>query len=210
MTVYCDIETLDFFSDPHIKALPRDQQLAAMKFGCAVTYNSVSDEWREWTADQAVDLYNYLVWWKRPVAGWNIIDFDWPVIISNARRAGRNVLEIETETVRFVDLFSEIRRTTGRWYKLEDVCQWNLGRGKLADGQKAAEWLRSGDPELTSKAMTYCRYDVELTVSLHARLLDGEFLRLLPRPERQEINELWWRPDAIERLPDAMGSVSMK
>lgn len=208
--IYLDIETLDFFSDPHIKALPRDQQLAAMKFGCAVTYDAAADEWREWVPGQIIDLYNYLCWCMQPVAGWNIISFDWPVIIGNAQRAGWQVLEMETETVRFVDLFAEIRRTTGRWYKLEDVCQWNLGRGKLADGQKAAEWLRTGDPELVRKAMTYCRYDVELTVSLHSRLLSGEYLRLLPRPERQELNELWWRPDAIERLPDATGAVSMK
>lgn len=35
--IYLDIETLDFFSDPHIKSLPRDEQLAAMRLGCAVT-----------------------------------------------------------------------------------------------------------------------------------------------------------------------------
>ena len=208
MTVYCGIKTLDFFSDPHIKALPRDQQLAAMKFGCAVTYDDGTDEWREWTPDQIIDLYNYLRWCMQPVAGCNIIAFGWPVIIGNARRAGWKVLE--TKTMRFVDLFSEIRRTTGRWYKLEDVCQANLGRGKLADEQKAAEWLRSGDPELISKAMTYCRHDVELVVSLHGRLLDGEYLRLLPRSERGELNEIWWRPDAIEWVPDAMGVVAMK
>ena len=37
MTVFLDIETTTWFSDPDIKALPRDQQLKAMRFGCAVT-----------------------------------------------------------------------------------------------------------------------------------------------------------------------------
>lgn len=32
--IYLDIETLDFFEDAHIKALPREEQLAAMRLGC--------------------------------------------------------------------------------------------------------------------------------------------------------------------------------
>lgn len=209
MSTYFDIETLDFFADDHIKALPRDQQLAAIRFGCAVTYDSRTDEWREWTADQVVDLFETLIW-ASPLAGWNTVGFDWPIIIANAKAAGRWPLEIETETVTHIDLFAEIRRTTGRWYKLEDVAQATLGRGKLADGQMAAEWLRSGDPELVQKAMAYCRHDVQLVVDLHARLLAGEPLILPPRTARQELNEIRWWLDRHEHIPDASGAVSTR
>lgn len=208
--LYIDLETLDFFQDEHIKTLPRNEQLAAMRFGCAVTYDAHNDEWNWWKEEQIVDLFNHVVWCCQSVIGWNIIDFDWPIIISNARRAGWNVLEIETETVRLFDLFAEIRRTTGRWYKLEDVCQATLGRGKLADGQKAAEWLRSGDPELARKALNYCRHDVQLVIELHGRLLRGDPLILPPRPARQELNEIRWWLDRQERIPDASGALSLK
>lgn len=216
MTTYLDIETTTFFQDPEIKALPRAEQLAAMRFGCAVTatidsvINDHDPSWQEWQEGEIAGLYEYLVTAKRLVVGWNIIDFDWPVIMENARRSGVTVLEIETEFVEFLDLFAEIRRTTGRWYKLEDIAQANLGRSKLADGQKAAEWLRSGDPELVRKAMEYCRHDVLLTVGLHSILLRGDPLILPPRPARQELNEIHWWLDRQERIPDASGAVSMR
>lgn len=205
--VYLDIETLDFFSDPHIKSLPRSEQLQAIRFGCAVTYDARADEWLEWT--DALDLCESILIWGRPIVGWNVQDFDWSVVVSNAEREGWNPLGGEYQP-QFIDLFDEIRKTTGRWYKLEDVCQWNLGRGKLADGQAAKEWLRSGDPDLVRQAFEYCRHDVELTVSLHSRLLSGEPLRLLPRPARQELNEIRWWLDRHERIPDATGAISTK
>lgn len=204
MTVYCDIETLDFFSDPHIKSLPRAEQLQAIRFGCAVTYCADANTWKEWTLEETFDLWHYLKV-HAPVVGWNIVDFDLPIIYHTS---GWAVWDNAQPAA--LDLFAEIRRTTGRWYKLEDVCQANLGRGKLADGQMAAEWLRSGDPALMRKAFEYCRYDVELTVSLHSRLLSGEPLRLLPRPARQELNELLWRLDGYERLPDESGAISLR
>lgn len=181
-----------------------------MRFGCGVTYDARNDEWRWWMPEQVGELFSYIVWCGCPVVGWNVVDFDWPVIAENTRRSGVTVLEIETETVTFFDLFAEIRRTTGRWYKLEDVCQANLGRGKIGDGQMAAQWLRSGDPNLIRRAMDYCQYDVELTVGLHSRLLGGDPLILPPRAARQELNEIRWWLDRHERIPDASGAVSTK
>lgn len=217
MTVFLDIETLDFFQDAHIKALPRDQQLKAMCFGCAVTCfvndEVASDEpvWQEWTANQIDALYHYLCWCNQQICGWNSLAFDWPVIINSAERAGVQLLEIEHETVRHADLFDFIKQKTGRWYSLEVVAQHNLGRGKLADGQKAAEWLRSGDADLVAKALEYCRYDVQLTMDIAAILKRGEPLRLPPRPQRQELNEvLIWNDGRTERIPDATGAVSTK
>lgn len=206
--IYLDIETLDFFQDAHIKSLPRDQQLAAMRFGCAVTYRADLGTWQEWHTEHVVNLYDLLPWCDLPVVGWNIIDFDWPVILHNAERAGAT---INHTGVTIIDLFDLIRQATGRWYSLEAIAQHNLGRGKLADGQRAAEWLRSGDPAQVAKAMEYCRHDVQLTIDLHQMLLRGEPLRLPPRAKREEINEvLWWLSGKTEWLPDAVGAVSTR
>lgn len=215
--IYLDIETTTWFSDPDIKALPRDQQIKAMRFGCAVTCfvndEVASDEpvWQEWTAGQIDALYHYLCWANQQICGWNSLAFDWPVIINNAERSGVRLLEIEHETVRHADLFDFIKGKTGRWYSLETVAQANLGRGKLADGQKAAEWLRSGDPDLVTMALEYCRYDVQLTMDLAAILKRGEPLRLPPRAQRQELNEvLIWNEGGTERIPDASGAISTR
>ena len=266
MPIFLDIETTTWFDQPEIKAMPRDQQIKAMRFGCAVTCRTPSDgkylyrvsgivdsdseplgksvvveaanraaakleaaialggywtddtdpeiidaDWREWTTDQITDLYNYLCWSKQQICGWNSLAFDWPVIINSAERAGVQLLEIEHETVHHADLFDFIRQKTGRWYSLETVAQAKVGLGKLADGQKAAEWLRSGDPDLVTKALEYCRYDVQLTMDLAAILKRGEPLRLPPRAQRQELNEvLIWNDGRTERIPDASGAVSTR
>lgn len=209
MTVFLDIETLDFFQDAHIKALPRDQQLKAMRFGCAVTYNDAADEWLEWQAHAIADLYVYLGYMpKAAITGWNIKDFDWPVICNNAMIINSALRSCSPE---LYDPFDLIRQKTGRWYSLETVAQHNLGRGKLADGQKAAEWLRSGDADLIAKAFEYCRYDVQLTMDLAAILKRGDPLRLPPRTQRQELNEvLIWNDGRTERIPDATGAISTK
>jgi len=210
--IYLDIETLDFFQDDHIKVLPRDQQLAAMRFGCAVTAADYDDggetEWFEWTDCNALCGALYVAS-KQTIVGWNIADFDLPVIKCNAAcSSGYAWQSWEPKTV---DLFALIRQATGRWYSLETVAQHNLGRGKLADGQKAAEWLRSGDPALVAKAFEYCRHDVQLTIDLHQMLLRGEPLRLPARAKRQELNEvLWWLDGRTEWIPDALGTVSTR
>lgn len=178
-----------------------------MRFGCAITAqiddsapNDHNPTWREWTADQVGDLYTYLIVCRQPIVGWNLIGFDWPVIKHNAHRAGWTDAHIGYEIVDMRDLFAMIRTDTGRWYSLETVAVTNLGRGKLADGQQAAEWLRSGEPELLRKAMDYCRHDVQLTIELHSLLLRGDSLLLPKRADRRELNDLRWRPGTVEHV----------
>lgn len=209
--IYLDIETLDFFQDEHIKSLPRERQLEAMQFGVAVTINDINPVPTIWQRNQIVDLYNYLCWAGAEIVGWNINSFDIPVIVNNARRAGWNALEIEYETIQVVDLFDEIRQHTGRWYKLETIAQATLGHGKLADGQFAAEWLRSGNPDLVQKAIAYCVNDVKLVRSMHQHWLDAGAIMLPPRHERGEINLIrWWQLGGFEYVPDETQAVSTK
>lgn len=209
--IYLDIETLDFFGDAHIKDLPREEQLKALRFGCAVTAQVLPTGemlWREWGVGHAHQLYRDLLWspFDTQIVGWNIAGFDIPVIRANLRPDSfEDSFEIPDD--RIIDLFAQIRATTGRWYKLEDVAMATLGRGKLADGQQATEWLRSGDPVLTRKALDYCRHDVQLVMDLHGRLLSGEYLRLPPRTKRGERNEIHWRTNHQELIPDEGGAV---
>lgn len=173
--VFLDIETTTFFQDEHIKALPRDQQIAAMEFGIAVTIDSSEQSPRVWTKDQVIELYNTL------------------------------------------DLFADIRQHTGRWYGLGVVSEATLKRSKLADGQKAAEWLRSGDPADFQKAVEYCTADVELVREMYELWFHGSPIILPPRAERGEINVIkWWNvmplwaDEGFERIPDATGAISTK
>jgi len=186
--IFLDIETLDFFQDPAVAALPRSRQLAVLRFGVAVTYDSATQRWRTWLPARLPALWLHLR--GRDVCGWNIRDFDLPVIHANLA-AHHDYPSADLDPLgRVVDLFDDIRQATGRWYKLDVIAEANLGRGKIAHGQQATEWLRSGDPALMRKAAEYCRDDVHIVVDLYRKLGRGEALRLPTRPERGETEEL--------------------
>lgn len=186
--IFFDIETRDFFADPQIAALPRAQQLAALRFGVAVTYDDAADEWREWLPDDLPALWQYMI--NRDLCGWNIVAFDLPVIHYNLSRQFNYPAADLDPLGAVVDLFGDIRWATNRWYKLGVVAEANLGRGKIAHGQQAAEWLRSGDMDQWRKAAEYCRDDVQLVVDLWRTLERGEPLLLPPRSERDETDEV--------------------
>lgn len=126
----------------------------------------------------------------RDLCGWNVRDFDLPVIHANLARFHDYPAADIDPIGRVVDLFDDIRQATGRWYKLDVVAAANLGRHKVAHGQQAAEWLRSGDPALIRRAVEYCRDDVTLVTALYDKLQHGEGLVLPPRPERGESEAL--------------------
>lgn len=191
--VFFDIETRDFFDDPQIAVLSRPLQLQALRFGIAVTYDDAADEWREWMPDDLPALWAYLV--NKDVCGWNIVAFDMAVIAYNLSRL-HNYPAADLDPMGAIfDLFHDIRWDTNRWYKLDVIAERNLGRGKIAHGQQAAEWLRSDDPKLWRKAMVYCWDDVQLVVDLWRKLERGERLLLPPRPERNETVEIHWGYD---------------
>jgi len=206
--LFLDIETLDFFGDVHIKILPRGEQLSAMRFGLAVTYNAATDEWREWHGFAIVEMVEYICNERMTVCGWNIVDFDLPVIAANLERIGHKAEPLRRVPV--LDLFGCIRTDTGRWYSLDAVAQANLERGKIADGQTATEWLRGGDPNGIRRAAEYCRDDVNLVVALHSYLLSDKPLFLPGRPERGELNDILWTLDGHERIVGEDGALGTR
>jgi len=164
MLIYLDTETTKFFADPEIARLPRSQQIPALAahVGCAVTFDDAAG-WRTWWPGDMAALWASLR--GRQIAGWNVVHFDVPLIQQAAALAGVSDPGLDPWTA--LDLFAEIRTRTSRWYKLEEIAQANLGRGKSGDGQLASEWLRSDDPTLAQRAADYCRLDVQLVIDLH-------------------------------------------
>lgn len=196
---YFDIETLDRFEDARIKRLPRDQQLQAMRFGCAVV--RVGAERHEYLhdGDQGVAaLYTWMMTSGHTAVGWGILGFDWFVICHGVGKPFaptpalldlRQVVIDATNTKRYGS--TRKGKRGGRWYGLDVIAQENLGRGKTGSGADAPLWLRSGDPAQVRRALDYCNEDVQLVQDLHAILLRGEALLLPCRPDRHERGNLW-------------------
>jgi hypothetical protein len=194
MTIYLDIEILDWFSDPEIVKLEKWRQHASLRFGLATTHTE-SDGFQVWWPDQVAALYHYIRGADGPLVTWNGDEFDLPYLIVQAIKAGATI-DPWTELPGSLDLMSLIRQQSKRidgkerWYKLDVIAQSNLGRGKIGHGDEAAEWLRSGDAELVRRAAEYCQDDVQLVMDLHAKLIAGESLICPARPDLREFREL--------------------
>lgn len=175
--LFLDIETLDWIGP--------DRDISRIRFGIAVTCAVRDGEsWMEWYTGEAAGLWSQISCAER-VIGWNITSFDLPII---ARAVGREF----SPALCVVDLFDEIRRDTGRWYKLGDVAERNLRRGKSGNGVVVVDWLNSGDPALVRKAFNYCRDDVELVKELFAKAERGLWLPTMIR-KGNYYAEVEWR-----------------
>jgi hypothetical protein len=180
-TITFDIETLKFFNDTAIKRMPREAQFMALEFGCAVAF--IDDERRDYEGQMgAIDLWNDLMQ-ADTIVTFNGLSFDLPLVAFEYARATGGYPGWPPATQ--IDLLDIPKQATGRWYKLEELAQANLGRGKTADGFKAAEWLRSGDPVQMRQALDYCAEDVRLTAALWRLCLD-ELLILPPQPAKKK------------------------
>lgn len=179
--LFFDIETLDLAGP--------GRAISQVRYGIAVTcsHDQLAERelWLEWQTDEVAGLWSQISCADR-VIGWNVKSFDLPIVAAAAGCAFSPALCV-------VDLFDEIRQATGRWYKLGDVAERNLGRGKSGRGDMAVEWLRSGDPVLLCKAFEYCRDDVELTKELFEKAEHGGLI--LPTLTRRGnyYAEIEWR-----------------
>jgi hypothetical protein len=191
--IIVDIETTKFFDHPDVKKLPRQQQLEAIPFGLAVTYDSKSDEHILWHGEVvASSLWEYLLNSGQIVGGWNIIRFDLPIIKRAAATFPGFDPGLTSPAVQ--DLFDRIIVHTQRWYALGFIAEVNGLGGKSGDGQQASEWLNSGDRALIQRCAEYCKRDVDLTWQLYQMAATcGLYLPARPgrkHPERENFR-IW-------------------
>ncbi len=166
--IYIDSETLDSLHDTRIARLPPQERASALRFGLAATYDEIFG-WRTWTSSLAHLLWNSLSMPGLRAVGWDILEYDLPVIRAAAHR---------DEPVAALDLSAEILAATGRRYRLDTVARANLGRGKVQDTYLVIEWLRSGDPASMARATEHCRNCVQLVMDLFVLIRRGQALAL--------------------------------
>lgn len=162
----------------------RAQQLRKVRFGVAVTHDEQIG-FKYWLPDALQDLWEYLK--TDLVVGWNILDFDIPVISYTID----SLTGFEpTGQIRTYDMFARVRAATNRWCKLELIASATIKRSKTADGLQAAEWLEkyweTNDRAWLDKTINYCIDDVTLERDLYLHLANEGPLRLPPRGERGE------------------------
>jgi hypothetical protein len=166
--LFLDCETLNSLDDLDMAKLLPQARVNALRFGLAATYDELFG-WRTWTMSLANLLWTHLTMAGVRVVGWDILDYDLPII----RHAAHH-----DEPVLALDLAAEINAATGRQYKLDTIARANLGRGKILDTHLVINWLRAGDSASMTKATEHCRSNVHLVMDLLVLSTRGQKLLL--------------------------------
>lgn len=182
--IYLDSETIDSLYDQRITQFPPAERLNALRFGLAVTYDEMYG-WRDWTQSLVHLLWTHLSMTNTRVVGWDILEYDLPVI--------RNCAHQPDVPVQTLDLSAEIEAATHRHYKLDSVARTNLGRGKIQDTQIVIGWLRAGDPYSMTRATEHCHNNVQLVYDLMALIQRGQPLLLPGRRQPDEEDTEWYK-----------------
>ena len=106
--------------------------------------------------------------------------FDIPLLNKYYKGAERGDLT----KVRSLDIFKEIKNSSGRWLKLDKLAEGTFGRNKLGAGADAMVWWRQGEIE---KIREYCLEDVRLTKEIYEYALKNKKLLFKEGPFVKEI-----------------------
>ncbi len=115
--------------------------------------------------------------------------FDIPLLNKYYRKAGHGDL---TE-IKHLDIFKEIKQTSGRWLKLDKIASGTFGINKSGDGLEAVKWWRSGEIE---KIRKYCLDDVKITKDVFEFAIKNKKLMFKEGPFTKEIklDTKHWEP----------------
>ena len=148
--LFFDLETQHSFQE-----VGGRQHLDKLLVSVAVTYSSVTGEYKSYTEPHVSDLIEDL-FSAATVIGFNIINFDYRVLTPYT---ARDLTQLKT-----VDMLAHIHQKLGFRVSLSSLAQATLGTDKSADGLTAVRWYREGKMD---ELIAYCRDDVEITRRLY-------------------------------------------
>lgn len=115
--------------------------------------------------------------------------FDIPLLNKYYKKAGCGDLT----KIRSLDVFKEIKNSSGRWLKLDKVAEGTFGINKAGDGFDAVVWWRTGRVDEIRK---YCLEDVKLTKDVYEYAIKNKKLMFKEGPFVKEIklDTKHWEP----------------
>ncbi len=120
--------------------------------------------------------------------------FDIPLLNKYYKKAGLG----DVTKIRSLDIFKEIKNTSGRWLKLDKIAEGTFGINKIGDGLEAVAWWRKGEIE---KIRKYCLDDVKITKDVYEFAMKNKRLMFKEGPFTKEIKleTKHWEPVAEVR-----------
>lgn len=115
--------------------------------------------------------------------------FDIPLLNKYYKKAGHGDLKDKKS----LDIFREIKNTSGRWLKLDKVASGTFGINKIGDGLEAVVWWRKGEID---KIRKYCLDDVKLTKDIYEFAMKNKKIIYKEGPFTKEIklDTKHWEP----------------
>ncbi|MSU45081.1 MAG: hypothetical protein EXS47_00390 [Candidatus Zambryskibacteria bacterium] len=115
--------------------------------------------------------------------------FDIPLLNKYYKKAGLGDLK----DIRSLDLFKEVKNSSGKWLKLDKIAEGTFGINKIADGLEAVVWWRKGEVE---KIRKYCLDDVKITKDVYEYSLKNKKIIFKEGPFTKEIklDTKHWEP----------------
>jgi DEAD/DEAH box helicase domain-containing protein len=148
--IFFDLETQHSFQE-----VGGRHHLDKLRVSVAVTYSSLTGEYKSYTEPHVFDLIEDL-FSTATVIGFNIINFDYRVLTPYT---SRDLTQLKT-----IDMLTHIHQRLGFRVSLSSLAQATLGTDKSADGLAAVKWYREGKMD---ELIAYCRDDVEITRRLY-------------------------------------------
>lgn len=115
--------------------------------------------------------------------------FDIPLLNKYYKKAGLGDLK----DIRSLDLFKEVKNSSGRWLKLDKIAEGTFGINKIGDGLEAVVWWRKGEVD---KIRKYCLSDVKITKDVYEYALKNKKIIFKEGPFTKEIklDTKHWEP----------------
>src|SRR3989344_7942627 len=115
--------------------------------------------------------------------------FDIPLLNKYYQKAGLGDLK----TIRSLDVFREVKNSSGRWLKLDKIAEGTFGINKTGDGFDAVVWWRKGEAD---KIREYCLADVKITKEVYEFALKHKKLIFKEGPFTKEVklDTKHWEP----------------
>jgi len=151
-----------------------------MGLSVAVTYDSATEVYRDYTEDE-VGLLISTLRGADLVVGYNLFRFDYEVLRAYTQEP---LSELPT-----VDMLQVLYRTLGWRPKLDDIAAATLGKRKSADGLQAVRWFREGKLD---KVLAYCRRDVEVTWDVYQFGRRNGYVKYHDRRRRKQMAPVRW------------------
>ena len=123
--------------------------------------------------------------------GFNSDHFDIPIL--NRYYPG------DLTQIKSLDILKEIRKSTGKRYKLDNVAEHTLGEKKSGHGLQAVEWWKEGKIDLIRE---YCIQDVKVTKGVYDFAMRHNKLKY---KDFGEIREAELDTSDWETLPEDLG-----